>query len=581
MPEDGSRDSSALRQASTEKRDRLYRKTLWPGTESLHSKTVRRFYGDQAQCSLRGRFQQKPAGGPDGGPLTCRNPGRPGGVERGERVFRAACARFPIARRPPVERGNPFDMRSAAPPALLFTAHLIGLVALLATGAALSAQQETKAEETITFRSDVSLVRVDAQVVDRSNRAITVLTKEDFVLREEGKEQEIRNFSREEMPVDVVLLLDVSGSMRPHVERVATAAHQALRALGNDDRVAVMVFDRAARLRLPFRDSMEAVEYELQQLLRQETFNGGTDITRALYEAATYLSRSGRRDARKAVVILTDDQTERDKDVDGVLRAMTRADAVVSALLAPDAMGNRPVFGGGRGGGGGGSWPNGNPGGVIWGRRSPYPGQDPSQYPGRFPGGSVGSRTHSAGTAEIARWSGGDSMPVDDAQALETTLMRIRQRYALHFYLPNGVRPGQERNIEVDLSAKGRRRYPDAEVRYRRVYMAPEGLAGGESPITERRTSPADDPDRPVVSRTPSRRRPMVDPLPEGPRVRSVPTAETEAPRASDRPPTAQEPQLQARPEPTPPPCGWRKPDEAKRPCTLEGDPKPPVAKLR
>src|SRR5207247_5128250 len=86
-----------------------------------------------------------------------------------------------------------------------------------------------------------------------------------------------------------------------------------------------------------------------------------------------------------------------------------------------------------------------------------------------------GPRTHSAGTAEIAQRSGGDSMPVDDAYALENTLARIRQRYALHFNLPQGVRSGEERNIEVSLSDAARQRYPGAEVRYRRGYLAPSG----------------------------------------------------------------------------------------------------------
>ena len=61
-------------------------------------------------------------------------------------------------------------------------------------------------------------------------------------------------------------------------------------------------------------------------------------------------------------------------------------------------------------------------------------------------------------------------MLIDDASALETTLARIRQRYALHYYMPDGAKPSQERNIVVELSAAARRRYPDAEVRYRRLY---------------------------------------------------------------------------------------------------------------
>ena len=356
----------------------------------------------------------------------------------------------------------------------------------LAGGGLLEASPEDKNE--VVFRTDVSLVRVDAQVVDRDNRAITGLRATDFILREEGRPQKISNFASEDMPVDVVLLLDVSTSMRPHVQRIASAAHRALRVLGDQDRVAIMVFDRATRLRLPFRSSRADVERELESLLHQERFNGGTDITRSLLEAADYVARQARRDARRAIVILTDDQTERDRDVAAVSRALTRADAVLSALIAPDAMQNRsrsPGMGGG--GRGGGSWPGGGMGGplggVILGRRGPYGGRGPGPGPGS---GGWGTRTQPAGTAEIARESGGDSMPIKDASAFEDTLARIRQRYALHFHLPEGVKPGQERGLEVELADSARQRYPSADVRYRRVYLAPSGLVeagrGGAEP---------------------------------------------------------------------------------------------------
>src|SRR5262249_41639946 len=149
----------------------------------------------------------------------------------------------------------------------------------------------------------------------------------------------------------VLLLLDVSGSMRPHVQRISSAAHQAFRALSKDDRVAIMVFDRQTRLRMGFLNSSEA-EHELGMLLRDESFNGGTDITRAMYDAASYIGREGRPEARRAIVILTDDQTEFERDDQGVERALTRAEAVMSALIAPDAMRNRQMGGGGYPGGG-------------------------------------------------------------------------------------------------------------------------------------------------------------------------------------------------------------------------------------
>ena len=193
----------------------------------------------------------------------------------------------------------------------------------------------------VVFRSDVSLVRVDAQVTDRDNRAVTGLRMEDFVLRDEGRPQQIRNFAREEMPVDVLLLLDVSTSMRPHVERIASAAHQALSVLGKDDRVAIMVFDRSTRVRLPFRSSREVVEREFETLLKHENFRGGTDITRGLLDAADYVGRNARREARRAIVILTDDETEFERDDARVGLALVDADAVLSALIAPDAMAGR------------------------------------------------------------------------------------------------------------------------------------------------------------------------------------------------------------------------------------------------
>ena len=99
-----------------------------------------------------------------------------------------------------------------------------------------------------------------------------------------------------------------------------------------------------------------------------------------------------------------------------------------------------------------------------------------------------GPHTKSAETGEIARRSGGDTMPVDDASALETTLARIRQRYALYFNLPQGVKAGEERNIEVALADTARRRYSDAEVRYRRTYFAPNdtGRPGTEPAVNAR-----------------------------------------------------------------------------------------------
>jgi VWFA-related protein len=310
----------------------------------------------------------------------------------------------------------------------------------------------------VTFRSDVSLGRVDAQVVDGGNHPIRGLRIQDFILRVDGKPQEIRNFQSEKMPVDVVLLLDVSRSMEPHIRRVATASHQALRALGDQDRIATMVFDRVTRLRMPFRPGRQDAERELESVLDSETFQGGTDITRGLLDTASYVEQNARRDARRAIVIVTDDQTERSRNEAAVLRALTRADSVLSALIAPDALHTGTAY-----------------------RRPPSLDDDRPRdifgdpIPWRYGSYPRAPRTQSAGTSQIANQSGGDSMALDQAAAFEQTLERIRERYALYFYLPEGMQPSEEHTVEVLLTDAARRRYPGAEIRYRRSYLAPNG----------------------------------------------------------------------------------------------------------
>ena len=406
---------------------------------------------------------------------------------------------------------------------------------------------QAAADDDVVFRSDVSLVRVDAQVLDRDNRAVTGLRMEDFVLREEGRAQPIRNFASENMPVDVLFLLDVSASMRPHVQRIADAAHQALRVLRDNDRAAIMVFDRSTRVRLGFRSDRREVERGFQNLLDDETFRGGTDITLGMLDAVDYMRNNGRRDARRAIVILTDDETERNRNEEGVERALARADTVMSALIAPDAMRNR------RYGSHGPSMGGGLPGVIFGPPRGGYGGRR---------GQTQGPHTHSAGTAEIARASGGDSMPVDDAYALENTLQRIRQRYAIYFSLPAGARSGDQRSISLDLSESARRRYPYAELRYRRDYYVPVGMkpapAGSEEPtvITRAPGSGSEDDQRPILRRPAVSQGSTMDSGPLGapqPAAAAAPAPAQSTTQA--QPPATQNPPAQVQPATG----GWRK----------------------
>lgn len=400
-------------------------------------------------------------------------------------------------------------------------------------------------DDPAVFKAGVDMTRVDAQVVDRNGRAVTGLRIQDFILRLDGQVLPIRNLASENVPIDILLLLDVSGSMEPHVERIASAAREALQVLADRDRVAIMVFDTSTRVRLPFRSSHSEVTAELNHLIRWERFNGGTRITSAMMDAASYMRREARPDARRAIVILTDDQTQDGKDEASVESALARGNIVLSFLQAPyepPAMnrgGQRVPMGGGWPGSGGGLSIPGTTGPIILGR-------------GGRGGMGGGDDSHSAGTDEIARDSGGDTMRVDEASALEDTLARLRQRYALYFYLPEGAKPADRRSIEVNLAQQASIRFQDAEIRYRRVYLS--GGSGeertGAAAITHAHDSgDASQPvySQPASSQTPKGRRVAVNEDSQGPSINMITPDPDNAAGQSTPAPAKQ----------TPPSTGW------------------------
>jgi hypothetical protein len=198
-----------------------------------------------------------------------------------------------------------------------------------------------------------------------------------------------------------------------------------------------------------------------------------------MFDAAQFMKKQARKEARRAIVLLTDDATEFEADEIGVERALHGADTVMSVLLVPNMTSRM-----GRGGGGGLGMPRGGGGGwggvVIHGPSGGIPGGGGR----RGPVGGGGSRTSSAGSAEIARESGGDAMQANEASALDTTLNRLRQRYGLHFNLPAGVTAGDQRTISVALEERIRLRYPDAILRYRKTYVA-SATSGSGAPAEE------------------------------------------------------------------------------------------------
>src|SRR6202140_3683545 len=102
-----------------------------------------------------------------------------------------------------------------------------------------------------TIRVDVNLVLVDATVKTKDGQIMANLKKDDFEVREDGAAQKVEIFSRDELPVNVALVLDLSDSIGPFLAPLRDAATIALAALKPDDEGAVFTFSTEAEMRLP------------------------------------------------------------------------------------------------------------------------------------------------------------------------------------------------------------------------------------------------------------------------------------------------------------------------------------------
>jgi Ca-activated chloride channel homolog len=153
------------------------------------------------------------------------------------------------------------------------------------------------------FTTVVNTVHLTVSVVDKKGRLVSDLAKEDFRVLEDNLHQKITYFSRgDDAPVDVVLLVDASGSMEV-TEKAANArnaAIQLIHSLGPEDRVAVYAFDRELYRLTDFTRSKEQA---IEALTRLEPF-GST----ALYDAVATLSQVVVHEGfgRRAIVVTTD-----------------------------------------------------------------------------------------------------------------------------------------------------------------------------------------------------------------------------------------------------------------------------------
>ena len=208
-----------------------------------------------------------------------------------------------------------------------------------------------------TISVDVKVVNVLATVQDKHGQFLRNLTRDDFVLEEDGRPQTIRYFAQESnLPLTLGLLVDTSLSQRRVLDRERTASYSFLDRMLHESKDAAFVihFDREVELLQDLTPSHEKLEAGLRVLdtpsitrargsqppgspgsHRGGMHGGGTLLYDAVFLASDELMK--KQPGRKAIVVLSDGVDRGSKEtLEQAIESAQRADTVVYSILFAD-----------------------------------------------------------------------------------------------------------------------------------------------------------------------------------------------------------------------------------------------------
>ena len=216
---------------------------------------------------------------------------------------------------------------------------VISAAGLLVSGSLVRAWQD------VTFSTEVKVVNVLANVYGKNGEIVRGLTKDDFLLSEDGHPQTIRYFSREtDLPLTLGLLVDTSMSQRRvlDAERIASFrfVDQVLREA--TDHVFIVQFDMGVEIRQPLTSSRHTLESALAQVNTPSMHQlelqrgGGTLLYEAIAVAARDIMRA--QTGRKALIVISDGvDTGSEIPLSTAVEEAQRAGTLVYSIVFSDA----------------------------------------------------------------------------------------------------------------------------------------------------------------------------------------------------------------------------------------------------
>ena len=268
----------------------------------------------------------------------------------------------------------------------IFALAFAGVASALAGAGSLAAQ-----EPTVVFKSSVEQVAVAAIVRDSRGRMVKDLKAKDFELIDDGHRRPLSNVWSEASPASVAILMDASGSMATKMARARETADMLVAGLqAGSDEVAYYSFDTSLNEVRPF-----STTFSTTGAWSDTKAYGATSLWDAIAETAQRISH---RQRRRALVVITD----------GVDSASRMKPADVSAIASSLDV---PVY-------------------ILVITFALDTADEPEPLRGPL--------------ADLAAWTGGDSLAVRDAETLVSAttqvLGELHHQYVIAF--EPGTKPG-------------------------------------------------------------------------------------------------------------------------------------------
>ena len=191
------------------------------------------------------------------------------------------------------------------------------------------------------IRVNTDLVIFDAQVINKKTKhAVSDLKKEDFGIVEAGVKQQIGYFSRDELPLSIMLVLDVSRSVRPILQEIRDGALNALQQLKSQDEVAVLAFANRPELVQDFTRDRKLVAEKIKEATGTDHLGPGTFLDQALLKAITRVQHASSPSSRRVIIVVTDNIAPHNKALQKeVLAGLSDTGTVVYGLIVRAAIG--------------------------------------------------------------------------------------------------------------------------------------------------------------------------------------------------------------------------------------------------